>query len=111
MVAQNEAAIALLHAIDGGRLGYIPIVGRIVPLQFFRRRLGMEADQAAGGALDHLEHTVGGAVETVRSRKQEPNHLMTTRRTAIAGQFACSESSRRGIRFASSSFRIWLGVS
>jgi len=75
-------------------------------LQLFRSGLGMQPDQPAGGALDHLEHAVGGAVEAVRSRKQEPDYLMTARRARVTSQFACSESSRRGIRFASSSFRI-----
>jgi len=52
---------------------------RVAREQFIRRGLGMQPDQAAGGALDHLKYPVSSAVEPVSPRKQEPDYLMTAR--------------------------------
>jgi hypothetical protein len=109
VIAQHEPAIPLFHAVDGGRLRHIPVVGRVVFLEFVRRGLRMQADQAAGRALDDLKNAVGGAVEAVGSREQfadlgVPAGDARFFRWMI--QLADSESSRRPIRFASSSRRI-----
>ncbi len=109
VVAQHKPAIPLLHSIDGGRLGNVPVVGWIILLELVRRRLRVQANQAAGCTLYDLKNAVGGAVEAVGCCKQltdlgMPTILANFFRRMV--QLADSESSRSPIRFASSSLRI-----
>jgi hypothetical protein len=109
VIAQHEPAIPLFQAVDGSRFRHIPVIARIILLKLVGRRLRMQADQAAGRALDDLKNAVGGAVEPVGSREQFADFGVSTRRTNFFRwmiQLADSESSRRPIRFASSSRRI-----
>ena len=109
VIAQHEPAIPLFHAVDGDRFRNIPVIARIIVLKLVGRRLRMQADQAAGRALDDLKNAVGGAVEPVGGGKEFTDFGMPAVRTPFfcsIVQLADSESSRRPIRFASSSRRI-----
>jgi hypothetical protein len=62
VIAQYKPAIPLLHPVDRCGFRHIPVIGRIIPLEFVRCGLRMQADQATRGALDDLKNAVGGAV-------------------------------------------------
>jgi hypothetical protein len=114
VVAQHKPAIPLLHPIDGGRLGNVPVVEWIILRELGRRGLGVQTNQAAGRALDDLENAVGGAIEPVGGGKQFANFRVSTSDAQFFGgrvQLADSESSRSPIRFAISSRRICRPVS
>ena len=109
VIAQHKPAIPLLHAVDCSRFWDIPVVGRVILLELFRRGLGVQTNQAAGRALDDLKHSVGGAVEPVGGGKQFADFGVSAANANLFGgmvQLADSESSRRPIRFAISSWRI-----
>jgi hypothetical protein len=65
MIAQHEAAIALLQVVRGGGIGSEPVVGWIVVAKFEGRGLRVEADEAALTAFDDAEDFVGGGVEAI----------------------------------------------
>ena len=51
MIAQNEAAIPLLHPVDRGRFRHIPVVGRIILLELFG--CGLADADGSGGRSAH----------------------------------------------------------
>jgi len=103
MIAQHEAAIALLQPVRRGGLGDEPVAWRIVFAQLDRGRLRKQADQPALGAFNDLEMLGGGAVQPVGGGKQRADLIVAARRTIYV---ACSEISFSEMRCRRSSARI-----
>ena len=71
MIAQHEAAIALLQMVGSSGVGREPVVGWIVIAKFERRGLRVEANQATLAALDDTECLVGSGIEPIPRVEQD----------------------------------------
>ncbi len=71
MVTQDEAAVGLFEAVDGGGFGTEPVIARVVVAELGGSGLGVKADEAAVAALDDLENFGGGAIEAVGGGEQD----------------------------------------
>ena len=83
MIAENEAAVNLLQASGRVGVGRVPILRRIVVMQFQRMRLRIQADQAAIAAFDNAEDFVRRAVKAVRGGEQHPRFTLAAGRAWI----------------------------
>ena len=71
VIAQHEAAIALLQMVGSGGVRSEPIVGWIVVSKFERRGLRIQSNQTALAALDDPENLVGSCVEPIPGVEQD----------------------------------------